>query len=105
MIPSLLAQLYQTPHPEFKLIEVDQSGSIIVIYGNKETSQKKPPGRLILKWNLENNHSHDDQLQQQHKQQRLQQQQQQQEPIIVSPKKSRIKGVGGGGGGMRIVNK
>lgn len=54
-IPNLLAQLYQTPHPEIKLIEVDQTGFIIFIYGNKETSQKNP-GRLILKWSLENNH-------------------------------------------------
>jgi len=48
-----LAQLYQTPHPDIKYIETDQNGLVIVMYGNKETSQKK--GRLILKWNFENN--------------------------------------------------
>lgn len=53
MIPNLLAQLYQTPHPDIKYIEVEPNGLIIVMYGNKETSQKK--GRLVLKWNLENN--------------------------------------------------
>jgi hypothetical protein len=100
-IPNLLAQLYQTPHPEIKLIEVEQSGSVIVIYGNKETSQKKP-GRLILKWNLENNQCRDDLPQQQ---QSRPPHQQQPEQILVSPKKKIRNRGGGGGGGMGIGNK
>jgi hypothetical protein len=70
-IPNLLAQLYQTPHPDIKYIETDENGLVLVLYGNRDNpncSQQR--GKLILKWNFQNNCE---------------------DPIMASPKKTHRK--------------
>jgi hypothetical protein len=62
-IPNLLAQLYQTPHPDIKYIETDQNGMVLVMYGSRDNSSSSSSsssslpqkGKLIVQWNFENN--------------------------------------------------
>lgn len=48
--PNIVAQILRAPQPDIKLVDFEDEGRVVVVYGSRQTSQRK--GSAILRWSL-----------------------------------------------------